>query len=119
MQYGYGPPQQPYYQAPRPASTSGTAVASFILSLLGMLGLLPFIGSVIGLILGYNARREIDNSGGALGGRGLASWGIALGWVAIVFLVVGGCIAAVLLLTGIVALPAAGMCAGLENLQLQ
>jgi hypothetical protein len=92
-------------------------VASFILSLLGLIGLLPFIGSVIGLILGYNAKGEIDRSGGTLGGRGLASWGIALGWLALVLLAVGACVTVILLLTGVLAVPAIGICAGLENMQ--
>lgn len=72
--------QQPYYQQQAPRN-SGTAVASLILSVLGLIGILPLVGSFIGLILGYSARKEINRSGGMVTGRGLATWGIILGWI--------------------------------------
>jgi len=39
------------------------------------------IGAIAGLILGYQARREIAESGGREGGEGLATAGVVLGWV--------------------------------------
>ena len=39
------------------------------------------IGAIVGLILGYQAKREIAESGGTEGGEGLATAGIVLGWV--------------------------------------
>lgn len=66
--YGYAQ-QQPYYNSP----ASGKAIASLVLSLLGI--------SLIGLILGFSARKEIRNSQGSLSGDGMALAGIILGWV--------------------------------------
>lgn len=54
------------------APTAGIAIAAFVLT---------FFVPLIGLILGYAARKEIAQSNGAKGGRGLASAAIALGWI--------------------------------------
>lgn len=109
------PPQQPQYYAPPPvAPTSGSATASLIFSILG-LTLLPTIGSIIGLILGYSAKSEIDRSGGQIGGRGLATWGIALGWIGVAIALIGICLG-VLVFAGVLTLPALGICAELGNL---
>lgn len=67
--------------------TNGFAVASLVLGLLWIW----FIGSILALIFGYKAKREIDASGGTQTGRGMAVAGIVLGWVgtagAILFIV--------------------------------
>ena len=39
------------------------------------------IGAIVGLILGYQAKREIAESGGTEGGEGLATAGVVLGWI--------------------------------------
>ncbi len=82
-----GPVQVVYVQAPR---TNGFAVASLVLGILW----LYWVGSILALVFGYVAKGQIDRSGGAQGGRGLAIAGIVLGWVgvatlllAVVFLV--------------------------------
>lgn len=61
--------QQPYYNAP----ASGKAIASLVLSLLGV--------SLLGLIFGSIARKEIRNSQGQLSGDGMALAGLILGWI--------------------------------------
>lgn len=71
QQAGTYPPPQSYYAPAVPAS--GKAIASLVLSLLGI--------SLIGLILGYSARTEIRNSQGRLSGDGMALAGIILGWI--------------------------------------
>ncbi|MDY0019157.1 MAG: DUF4190 domain-containing protein [Anaerolineae bacterium] len=103
--------QPPYYQPPAAPSTSGTATASLILSILGLIGILPIIGSIIGLFLGYSAKSEIDRSNGAIGGRGMAQWGIALGWIGIVILGTVFC----LVITGAIAIPGIAICAEMGN----
>ena len=55
------------------ARKNGLAIAAFIMSLVSVW--LP------GLICGYIARRQIDRSGGAESGRGLATAAIVIGWV--------------------------------------
>lgn len=69
--YGYVPPQR----------TNGMAVASMVLGILW----LYWIGSILALIFGYVAKRQIaerQESGG-----GMATAGIVLGWIGIGFLV--------------------------------
>lgn len=81
------------YYAPPPAAppTSGLAIGSLIAGILG-LTLLPTIGSIIGLVLGYMARNQIRDSGGTMTGEGLATAGIILGWIGIALAVIGICL---------------------------
>ena len=41
------------------------------------------IGTVLALVFGYIAKRQIDESGGTQGGRGMAIAGIVLGWIGV------------------------------------
>jgi hypothetical protein len=85
-------------EQPRPqaAETNGWAIASLVLSIIG-----SGIGSILAVIFGRKAIREIDASGGMQTGRGLAKAGIIIGWIGIAFTV-----AAILFV--IVALAASG-----------
>ncbi len=62
--------------------SSGDATASLVLGILGLV-LCPLICSVLALVFGYQARAEIDASGGRIGGRGSATAGVVLGWVGV------------------------------------
>jgi hypothetical protein len=78
-QYGQQPPfgQQPYGQGgypQRPASTSGAAIGSLIC---GILGCIPFITSVLAIILGIVGIKATSNN--RAGGRALAIIGLILG----------------------------------------
>ncbi|MGN6472569.1 MAG: DUF4190 domain-containing protein [Mycobacteriales bacterium] len=68
--YGYGPPPQ------RPG-TNGMAIASMVLGILWIY----WIGSILALIFGYIARRQIRERGE--GGGGMAIAGIVLGWIGV------------------------------------
>lgn len=92
---------QPSGYAPR---TSVAAIASLILSILGLIQVLPFIGSIGGLILGYAARNEIARGNGAVGGEGLAQAGVILGWIGIGLAIIGICLIA-LMFIGIISVP--------------
>jgi hypothetical protein len=74
-------PQYANWQAP--GRTPGQAVASLILGIVGLM-FCPLIGSILALAFGYQAKGQIDASGGQLGGRGVALAGIILGWVSLV-----------------------------------
>lgn len=81
----YGPyPQQVPWVVSRP--TNGMAVASMVLGILW----LYWVGSILALIFGYIARRQIRERGES--GDGMAIAGIVLGWVgvgvALIFIVV-------------------------------
>ena len=78
----------PGYQAygvpganPQPLKKATTAMV------LGIIGLfcIPFVFSVLALVLGLQARAEIDRSGGAYRNRGMATAGIVLGIIGLVF----------------------------------
>src|SRR5699024_7672259 len=86
LPYGYRP-----YPAPRP--TNGLAVASMILGVLWMY----WLGSILALIFGYVARRQIRARGES--GDGMAIAGIVLGWVG-----VGTLVAAIVVLIVVIVL---------------
>ncbi len=83
--------------------TNGTATASLILSILGLIGILPIIGSIIGIILGNNAKKEILASNGTMGGEELAKWGVILGWVGLGIFVLAICCAGAAILISLFA----------------
>ncbi len=69
-------------QAHSAGRTPGKATAALVLGILGLV-LIPIIPSILAIVFGNNAKREIDGSGGSLGGRGLATTGVVLGWIAL------------------------------------
>ncbi len=73
----------PVHVAPKPP-TSGQATASMVLGILGLLGLY-LIGPVLALVFGHMAKRDIEASGGTLGGAGMATAGIVMGWIGVGF----------------------------------
>ena len=89
----YPPEQHPHYQPPHPPQeappryhypppapspgVNGLAVASLVLGILW----LYWIGSILALVFGYIAKRQIRER--SQGGAGLATAGIVLGWVGV------------------------------------
>lgn len=69
-------PQTTPYAKPN----STMAIASLVLSILGWTAL-PGIGAIAGVITGHMAKREINESAGALGGEGMANAGLVIGYV--------------------------------------
>ena len=63
--------------------TSGLAIASLVLGVLWIY----WLGSILALIFGYLAKRELRNAKGQMEGNGLATAGIVLGWVGVSTLV--------------------------------
>jgi Domain of unknown function (DUF4190) len=81
--YGYPPgyPYSPYgYQAI--PTTNGWAVASFVCSFFFWL---VGAGSVLAIIFGFMARRQVGESNGAQKGKDLALAGIILGFIGVLF----------------------------------
>jgi Domain of unknown function (DUF4190) len=98
----YAPPPapnaQPYAYPQGQAlgqKTSGKAVASLVLGIAGWL-VAPFILSVLGIIFGAMARKEIAQNP-SIGGRGLANWGF---WLSITGLAAWVVLIAVLIAAG-------------------
>src|SRR3954469_760430 len=69
---------QPYgYGYPPPRRTNGLAIASMVLGIVW----LYWIGSILALVFGYVARKQIRERGES--GDGMAIAGIVLGWVGV------------------------------------
>ncbi|MRR31189.1 DUF4190 domain-containing protein [bacterium] len=64
----------------RTTRTNTLAIVSLVSSLAG-LSVFPWLGSIIGIITGNIARKEIATSAGAEEGEGLAKAGVILGWI--------------------------------------
>jgi len=80
--------QAPYGQAPYAGAygyaeqkTNVLAILSLVGSILGIIGVLPLIGSIAGTVLGHISLRQIPKTGEK--GRGLALAGTIVGWVGI------------------------------------
>lgn len=80
------PPPPAFEQSPmlpvqpqRARKTSGMAIASLVLGILWIY----WLGSILALVFGYIAKREIRESREPIEGSGLATAGIVLGWVGI------------------------------------
>ncbi len=66
---------------------SPIGIWAFVLSVLGLIGLLPVIGSVLGLVLGWVALRRTPASA-VRGGRGLAMAAVIIGLLTLVLVMV-------------------------------
>jgi len=64
----------------RTTRTNSLAIVSLVSSLAGM-SVFPWLGSIIGIITGNIARREIAANAGTEEGEGLAKAGVILGWI--------------------------------------
>lgn len=76
---------------------NSTALISLIAGILG-LTILPVVGSIVALVTGNTAKKEIQQSAGTQGGEGLAQAGIILGWIGIGLAVLGICVTGAILL---------------------
>lgn len=74
--YAGWPAYPPYYYRP-PQRTNGLAVASLVLGILWIY----WIGSILALVFGYVARKQIRERQES--GDGMAIAGIVLGWVGV------------------------------------
>ncbi len=68
--------------------TSALAIVSLVFGILGWT-LLPFIGSLVAVITGHMARKEIRRNPAGLEGDGLAIAGLALGWISLALWLIG------------------------------
>ena len=84
----YPTPEQPGSQWGQPANapttpkngTNGNAVAALVLGIIGLPIICPLLApSIIALVLGYRARRQVRETGQE--GGGMATAGIVMGWI--------------------------------------
>lgn len=77
-----------------PPPTSSLSLTSMIMGIVGWV-LLPIVGGIIAVITGHMAKKEIRESNGLLGGDGMATAGLVLGYSNLA-LGVCGCLALIL-----------------------
>jgi len=88
-----------YYQ-PQPMTTPPWAIVSLISGIASYF-IVPVIGSIVALISGYSAKKEIRESNGQVGGDGLATAGLVLGWINIALGLAAICLI-ILMVTGVI-----------------
>lgn len=95
-QYPYAPAPMPgYYPVPIAPQNNGMAIASLVCSIGGWT-FIPFIGWIVGIILGIVALNQIRGSNGTQEGRGLAVAGLIIGIAGLALAVVGCVLFAIL-----------------------
>lgn len=78
-----------------PPPTSTLSLTSLIMGIIGWI-FLPIVGAIIAVITGHMAKNEIRQSKGLLGGEGMATAGLVLGYSNIA-LGICGCLAVILI----------------------
>lgn len=80
---GYLPPAMERSAGPASAPvqkvTNGLAITSMVLGIVWI----GWLGSILALVFGYIAKKQINQSGGRQGGKGMAIAGIVLGWIGV------------------------------------
>jgi hypothetical protein len=86
-QSGYQPSSYPGYGYPTGQSTSNRAVTVMVLGIASLVLFfacgLGLVLAIVALVLAGGAKREIDESGGALGGAGMITAGRITSWITI------------------------------------
>lgn len=84
---GYG--GQPYgYGQSQPQSTSVMSIIALVLGIISVPACGCFVFSIAAIVLGVLGRKEVDGSGGAKKGRGLATAGLITGAVSLALAVI-------------------------------
>jgi len=76
----------PYY----PQQSSSLAVVSLVAGITSFV-FLPLLGAITAIITGQMAKNEIRQSRGRLGGEGMATAGVILGWINLALVVIPLC----------------------------
>ena len=83
---GYGAPQPAYY-APAGPKNDGMSIAALVCGISGLATLvlcgIGIVPAILGVIFGIIGKKKVEESGGALQGRGMALAGAICGAVAI------------------------------------
>ena len=91
----------PYQQTPSLMPPNSTlAMVSMIAGIVGWV-LAPLLGSLVAIVTGHMAKREIRESMGRLGGDGMATAGLVMGYLQLVPALLCICAVAVMLAMGI------------------
>jgi hypothetical protein len=98
------------YNAPLPPAGPRTSTMAIISLIGGIAGwtVLPFLGSIAAIICGHIAKSEIKKSAGMVGGNGMATAGLIMGYLSIALGVCLICVLVILPLLGVslISIPA-------------
>ena len=86
---------QEYPQLPPAPQSSTLAIVSLISGIVSWFAL-PVLGGIVAIITGHMGKNEIKNSGGMIGGEGMATAGLILGYVNIAVWILCACISFVI-----------------------
>jgi Domain of unknown function (DUF4190) len=91
------------YNTPLPPTGLRNSTMAIISLIGGIAGwtVLPFLGSIVAIICGHMAKSEIKKSAGMVGGNGMATAGLILGYLSIALGVCLLCVFVLLPLLGI------------------
>ena len=92
------------YQTPPAKPNSNMAIASLVLGILGWT-ILPGLASIAAVITGHMAKNEIKSSMNQLGGDGMATAGLVLGYTSIAIGICIFCFAFLLPMLGLFTIP--------------
>lgn len=92
-------PVQPAAPLPPATRTSTLATVSLITGILTWI-IIPLVGAVVAVITGHMAKNEIRENPEYVTGSGLATAGLVLGYIQLVFLCVPVCVITLLALMG-------------------
>jgi hypothetical protein len=81
------PGAAPYPPAGYQAPNEKSAVSALVLGILSFF-LCPIIFGILAIVIGKGSEKKIDQSGGQLGGRGLAHAGVICGWINVILVIV-------------------------------
>ena len=90
------------YQQTPPLSTPPNSTMAMISMIAGIVGwvLVPLLGSLVAIITGHMAKREIRESMGQLGGDGMATAGLVMGYLQLVPTILCICVVVIMLAMG-------------------
>ena len=91
--------EQHYQEAPPAVPTNSMALASLIAGIVGWT-VAPFLGSLVAIITGHMAKKEIKERMGREGGDGMATAGLVMGYLQLVPAVLCICVIGVMLAMG-------------------
>jgi len=90
----------PPYSSYQPTETNILAIVSLISAILGWVGVFG-LGGLAAVITGHLAKGQIRESGGRVGGDGLATAGLVLGYLNLAFTLVVLCLV-LLMIAGVI-----------------
>jgi hypothetical protein len=85
------PYSTPPLGTPAVVPNSTAAIISLVFGIVSWFAL-PLIGAIVAIVAGHMARGEIRRANGAVGGRGMATAGLVLGYANIALGLIGACV---------------------------